>query len=68
MPGMVLLRPADASEVVDAGKVIIGITERPESLVLSRAKGFAARLVSMPCWDLSRASAPSIASAFCRTR
>ena len=36
MPGMVLLRPADANEVVEAWKVIMRITDRPVSLVLSR--------------------------------
>ncbi|MEO6033139.1 MAG: transketolase [Burkholderiaceae bacterium] len=36
MPGMVLLRPADANEVVEAWKVIMQTTDRPVSLVLTR--------------------------------
>lgn len=36
MPGMVLLRPADANEVVEAWKVIMRLTDRPVSLVLTR--------------------------------
>ncbi|HEX7436180.1 MAG TPA: transketolase C-terminal domain-containing protein, partial [Caldimonas sp.] len=36
MPGIVLLRPADANEVVEAWKVIMGLTDRPASLVLTR--------------------------------
>jgi transketolase len=36
MPGMVLLRPADANEVVEAWKVIMRMTDRPVSLVLTR--------------------------------
>ncbi|SCC94595.1 Transketolase [Thiomonas sp. X19] len=36
MPGMVLLRPADANEVMEAWKVIMRITDRPVSLVLTR--------------------------------
>jgi transketolase len=36
MPGMVLIRPADASEVVEAWRVVMQLTDRPASLVLSR--------------------------------
>uniref|UniRef100_E6PSR9 transketolase n=1 Tax=mine drainage metagenome TaxID=410659 RepID=E6PSR9_9ZZZZ len=36
MPGMVLLRPADANEVMEAWKVIMRTTDRPVSLVLTR--------------------------------
>lgn len=36
IPGMVLLRPADANEVVEAWKVIMRMTDRPISLVLTR--------------------------------
>lgn len=36
MPGMTLLRPADANEVVEAWRVVMQMTDRPASLVLSR--------------------------------
>jgi len=36
MPGMVLIRPADANEVVEAWRVIMQIRDRPVSLVLTR--------------------------------
>jgi transketolase len=36
MPGMIVLRPADANEVVEAWRVIMGIKDRPVCLVLSR--------------------------------
>ena len=36
MPGMVLLRPADANEVVEAWRVVMQLRDRPASLVLSR--------------------------------
>jgi transketolase len=36
MPGMIVLRPADANEVVEAYRVILQLTERPVCLVLSR--------------------------------
>ncbi len=36
MPGMVLLRPADAGEVVEAWRVVMQLKDRPASLVLSR--------------------------------
>lgn len=36
MPGMIVLRPADANEVVEAWRVALRSTERPVSLVLTR--------------------------------
>ena len=36
MPGMLLLRPADANEVVEAWRVVMQLKDRPASLVLSR--------------------------------
>jgi transketolase len=36
MPGMVLLRPADANEVVEAWRVVMQLKHSPASLVLSR--------------------------------
>jgi len=36
VPGLVLFRPADANEVVEAWKVIIKLKHRPAALVLSR--------------------------------
>lgn len=36
MPGMIVLRPADANEVVEAYKVVLGRGNRPVCLVLSR--------------------------------
>jgi transketolase len=36
MPGMIVLRPADANEVVEAWRVIMQIKDRPVSLVLTR--------------------------------
>lgn len=36
MPGMLVLRPADANEVVEAWRVILRGTDRPVSLVLTR--------------------------------
>jgi transketolase len=46
MPGMVLLRPADANEVVQAWRVAIQCTDRPVSIVLSRQ--------SLPTLDRAR--------------
>jgi transketolase len=45
MPGMIVLRPADANEVVEAWRVIMGIKDRPVCLVLSRQ--------SLPTFDRS---------------
>ena len=36
VPGLITLRPADANEVVEAWKVIAGLTSEPAALVLSR--------------------------------
>ena len=36
IPGRITLRPADANEVVEAWRVIIGLTRQPACLVLSR--------------------------------
>ena len=36
MPGMIVLRPADANEVVEAYKVVLRLGNRPACLVLSR--------------------------------
>ncbi len=36
MPGMIVLRPADANEAVEAWRVIMRIKDRPVSLVLTR--------------------------------
>jgi transketolase len=46
MPGMVVIRPADANEVVEAYRVIMGLRDRPVSLVLSRQ--------ALPTLDRSR--------------
>jgi transketolase len=49
MPGMVVIRPADANEVVEAYRVILALRERPVSLVLSRQ--------ALPTLDRSRYAA-----------
>lgn len=36
MPGMIVLRPADANEVVEAWRIVMQSTDRPLSLVLTR--------------------------------
>ena len=36
MPGLITLRPADANEVVEAWRVIMGLAHQPACLVLSR--------------------------------
>lgn len=54
MPGMLLLRPADANEAVEAWRVALQTTDRPTSLVLSRQ--------ALPTLDRSRyASAAGVA-------
>ena len=54
MPGMVMLRPADANEVVEAWRVVMQLKDRPASLVLSRQ--------ALPTLDRSRyASAAGVA-------
>ncbi|MFZ6769827.1 transketolase [Undibacterium sp. Di26W] len=55
MPGMVLLRPADANEVVEAWRVTMHISDRPVSIVLSRQ--------ALPTFDRTRyASASGVAN------
>ena len=54
MPGMVLLRPADANETVEAWRVVMQLRDRPASLVLSRQ--------ALPTLDRSKyASASGVA-------
>src|SRR5262249_11099689 len=54
IPGMIVLRPADANEVREAYRVILGLTRRPACLVLSRQP--------LPVFDRSRyASAAGLA-------
>ena len=54
MPGMVLLRPADANEIVEAWRVVMQLKDRPASLVLSRQ--------ALPTLDRTRyASAAGVA-------
>ena len=54
MPGMVLIRPADANEVVEAWRIVMPLKNRPVSLVLSRQ--------GLPTLDRSRyASASGVA-------
>ena len=49
IPNIVVLRPADANEVREAYKVIMGLTDRPACLVLSRQK--------LPTFDRNRYAA-----------
>jgi transketolase len=49
IPDVTVLRPADANEVVEAWRVIIGLTQRPACLVLSRQP--------LPTFDRSRYAA-----------
>ena len=49
IPNIVVLRPADANEVREAYKVIMGLTDRPACLVLSRQK--------VPTFDRNRYAA-----------
>ena len=54
IPHMIVLRPADANEVREAYRVIMGLTNRPASLILSRQ--------ALPVFDRSRyASASGLA-------
>ena len=54
IPGLVTLRPADANEVVEAWRVIIGLKHQPACLVLSRQP--------LPTFDRTRyASAAGVA-------
>ena len=49
MPGMIVMRPADANEVVEAWRVIMACRDRPISLVLTRQ--------AVPTFDRSRCAA-----------
>jgi transketolase len=51
MPGLMLLRPADANEVVEAWKVIMQLQHEPAALVLSRQ--------AVPTFDRSKYGAAS---------
>jgi transketolase len=54
IPGLITLRPADANEVVEAWRVIVGLKHQPACLVLSRQ--------SLPTFDRERyASAAGVA-------
>ena len=54
IPGLITLRPADANEVVEAWRVIIGLKHQPACLVLSRQR--------LPTFDRKRyASASGVA-------
>lgn len=46
IPGLITLRPADANEVVEAWRAIIGLKDRPACLVLSRQ--------ALPTFDRTR--------------
>jgi len=46
VPGLLTLRPADANEVVEAWRVVMGLKDRPAALVLSRQ--------ALPTLDRSR--------------
>jgi transketolase len=51
IPGLITLRPADANEVVEAWRVVIGLTHRPAALLLTRQP--------LPTFDRSRYAAAS---------
>ncbi len=51
VPGLIVIRPADANEVVEAWRVIIGLKDAPACLVLSRQP--------LPTLDRSRYAAAS---------
>jgi transketolase len=51
MPGMIVIRPADANEVVESWRVIMGIKDRPVCLVLSRQ--------ALPTFDRSQTAPAS---------
>ena len=46
IPGMIVLRPADANEVTEAFRVVIGLKDQPACLILSRQ--------SLPTFDRSK--------------
>ncbi len=51
IPGLITLRPADANEVVEAWRVVIGLKHHPAALVLTRQP--------LPTFDRSRYAAAS---------
>jgi transketolase len=51
VPGLITLRPADANEVVEAWRVIVGLKDAPACLVLSRQ--------ALPTLDRSRYASPA---------
>ncbi len=51
IPGLVVLRPADANEVAEAYRVVMGLTHQPSCLVLSRQ--------ALPTFDRARYAAAS---------
>ncbi len=51
VPGLIVIRPADANEVVEAWRVIVGLKDAPACLVLSRQP--------LPTLDRSRYAAAS---------
>jgi transketolase len=51
VPGMIVIRPADANEVVEAWRVIVGLKDAPACLVLTRQP--------LPTFDRSRYAAAS---------
>ena len=51
MPGLMLLRPADANEVVEAWKIIMQLDHKPAAIVLSRQP--------LPTFDRSKYGAAS---------
>ena len=50
IPGLVVLRPADANEVVEAYRYVLGLRHRPAVIVLSRQ--------ALPTFDRSRYASP----------
>jgi transketolase len=52
MPGLVVLRPADANEVVEAWRVVLEMRDRPAALVLTRQP--------LPTFDRDRMAAPAV--------
>jgi transketolase len=51
IPGLITLRPADANEVVEAWRVVMGLTHQPACLVLSRQ--------ALPTFDRTRYASAS---------
>jgi transketolase len=52
MPGLIVLRPADANEVVDAWRVVMTLRHEPAALVLSRQ--------DLPVFDRTRYAPPNV--------